>query len=169
MAGICFYLDVMSLVFVDDGTYVRGYSLFLRKCEITNPSAAAVCSNDINTLAMLRNTEFVRGKNRRLRNFIVQIVKTLTNCCPSATFIVSKKIGHILQEYVTRTTIINDCADVIKEVPTVFFVIESLLFSGLAEWLTGESCTENIVRRNLFYGDGGNITEYLRGREINLV
>ena len=81
----------------------------------------------------------------------------------------SKKVGHVLQEYVTWTTIINDCADVIKEVPTVLFVIESLLLSGLAEWLTRETGTENVVRRNLLYGNGGDVAKYLRVREINLV
>jgi hypothetical protein len=58
-------------------------------------------------------------------------------------------------------------ADVCKQIAPVFLIIEALPFTCLAEWLTWETRTKDVVWRNILWPYLCNISFYMSAGEVD--
>ena len=63
---------------------------------------------------------------------------------------------------------INDGADVVKQVSSVFVIVEAQSLASLTEGLARKSCTENVVGRNIVRIDGGDVALNLVDAALSL-
>jgi hypothetical protein len=98
-------------------------------------------------LADLGNAKLVR-RQESVVDIAACCAETLLQSQPRPPAIVPGQIGHILEDDVARTVMIEDGKDAVEEVAPLG-TREALLLTGLREWLARGAGTQDVVRRNV--------------------
>lgn len=85
-------------------------------------------------------------------DMVAKVLETLANDSPRAPIVVALEVADILEKNVRGTSGTENRDYLVKQRPSSA-VLAAVLVAGLGEGLARKSCTKEIMRRNLFFGE----------------